>query len=90
MFSYQIDEALADQHIRDMLADARRRNLSADARRHELFAATGRATVNPHARPSLLKSSATRLLALVHVRGSARVASRTPSKPASGPMGCLA
>ena len=52
--------------------------------------ATGRATVNPHARPSLLKSSATRLLALVHVRGSARVASRTPSKPASGPMGCLA
>jgi hypothetical protein len=73
-----------------MLAYARRRNLSADARRLEGFAAAGRATAHPHARPSLLKSSATRLLALVHVRGCARVASGTPSKPAAGPMGCLA
>jgi hypothetical protein len=90
MFPYQIYEALADQHIRDMLADARRRNLIADARRHERMAAAWRATTNPNAHPSLLKSSVTRFLALVHVRGAARVTSTMPSEPTAGPMGCVA
>jgi hypothetical protein len=90
MFSYQIDEALADQHIRDMLADARRRNLITDARRHDMLAAAGRGATNPNANPSLLKSSAAHFLALVRGRRTAHVASRTTAEPAAGPMGCLA
>jgi hypothetical protein len=90
MFSYQIDEALADQHIRDMLADARRRNLIADARRHERMAAAGRGITSPNAHPSPLKSSAAHFLALARGRRTAHVTSRTTAEPAAGPMGCRA
>ena len=90
MFSYQIGEALADQHTRDMLADARRRNLIADARRHERMAAAGRGATSPNAHPSLLKSSAAHFLALVRGRRTAHAASRTTAEPAAGPMGCRA
>ena len=90
MFSYQIDEALADQHIRDMLAGARRRNLIADARRHERMATAWRGPTSPNAHPSLLKSSAAHFLALVRGRRTTHVASSATAEPAAGPMGCRA
>lgn len=94
MFPYQIYQALADQHIRD---------LTADAQRHGRRAATQHAAADPIQGPSRLQSALTHLLALVHAptrtaaagvattstATSPAVSTRT-SVPVSSPMGCVA
>jgi hypothetical protein len=100
MFPYQIYQALADQHIRD---------LTAEARRHELIAAVRRsAALSPSPTPSRLKAAVARAASHVQLGWSARTRSTAPARSAtrsvspstsasasasarqSGPMGCLA
>ena len=84
MFPYQITQALADQHIRDLQTDARRHRQAAEAR----LAGTNAANAS-----SRLTEAVAHLRALVLGRQGADTRSTTTTTSqasGAGPMGCIA
>jgi hypothetical protein len=91
MFPYQIDQALADQRIRDLIAEARLHDLAADARLHRrLVAAAQPAATDIIMRSSRLRTAVAHLLPVLHVRGRARTELGVTSDGGASPMGCVA
>ena len=85
MFPYQITQALADQHIRDLQTDARRHRQAAEARL---------AGTNATKASSRLTEAVAHLRALVLGRQGAdtrsTIATTTSQASGAGPMGCIA
>jgi len=87
MFPYQITQALADQHIRDLQTDARRHRQAAEARL---------AGTNATKASSRLTEAVAHLRALVlghqgaDTRSTAATISTTSQTSGAGPMGCIA
>ena len=84
MFPYQITQALADQHIRDLQTDARRHRQAAEARL---------AGTNATKASSRLTEAVAHLRALVlGGQGAVTRSTTTATSQASGagPMGCIA
>jgi len=85
MFPYQITQALADQHIRDLQTDARRHRQAAEAR----LAGTNATNAS-----SRVTAAVAHLRALVLGRQGAdtrsTIATTTSQASGAGPMGCIA
>ena len=87
MFPYQITQALADQHIRDLQTDARRHRQAAEAR----LAGTNAAHATNAS--SRVTAAVAHLRALVLGRQGAdtrSTTSTTSQASGAGPMGCIA
>ena len=87
MFPYQITQALADQHIRDLQTDARRHRQAAEAR------LAGTNAANATNASSRLTEAVAHLRALVlGGQGAVTRSTTTATSQASGagPMGCIA
>ena len=91
MFPYQITQALADQHIRDLQTDARRHRQAAEPRLAGTKAAN---TPNSTNGTSRLTEAVAHLRALVLGRQGAdtrsTIATTTSQASGAGPMGCIA
>ena len=85
MFPYEITQALADQHIRDLQTDARRHRQAAEAR----LAGTNATNAS-----SRVTAAVAHLRALVLGRQGAdtrsTIATTTSQASGAGPMGCIA
>ena len=88
MFPYQITQALADQHIRDLQTDARRHRQAAEAR----LAGTNAAHATNAS--SRVTAAVAHLRALVLGRQGAdtrsTITTTTSQASGAGPMGCIA
>ena len=91
MFPYQITQALADQHIRDLQTDARRHRQAAEARLAGANAANAANATNASSR---VTAAVAHLRALVLGRQGAdtrsTIATTTSQASGAGPMGCIA
>jgi len=95
MFPYQIHQALADQHIRDLMTEARRHELRADSRRHARLTAarvatTHAPTTDARERPSRARAAVAQLFTVLHLRRRARTELTVTPRHDAGPMGCVA
>ena len=93
MFPYQITQALADQHIRDLQTDARRHRQAAEARLAGANAANAANATNASSRLTLAVAHL-RAPVLGHqgadTRSTAATISTTSQTSGAGPMGCIA
>lgn len=90
MFPYQLSQALAEQHVRDMVVAAQRHALVSEARRYRQH--------GPES-SSRLADAVARILAVIQAgapartraaTGGARASATRTSASTSGPMGCAA